>query len=179
MAWEGWEHCLGPPGGVQHGFLLPRSSETLPAQGAEDSGYSDVGGAEICTLRALKSVSVECGATLLERAVRVPCPRRIWRPGPLRCIFSLLCTGHTHTQASTDGTRAGVHTRGILPRGPGTHTLVHTHVHAYTHSPRLPHSVPSEDDGATSAGSAMRCDPGGSHSHRTQAAPRGCRMLRP
>ena len=56
------------------------------------------------------------------------------------------------------------------------HTLVHTHIHVYTHSPRLPHSAPSEDDGATSAGSAMHCDPSGSHSHRTQAAPRavGC-----
>lgn len=158
--------------------MLPRSSETLLAQGAKDSGYSDVRGAEICAFRALKSVSVECGAALLERAMRVPCPRRIRRPGPLRCIFSLLCT-ETHTHTSTRTAHGQVCTHGRFYPETQAHTLVHTHVHVYTHSPRLPHSAPSEDDGATSTGSAMHCDPSGSHSHRTQAAPRGCGMLRP
>ncbi|KAI4560420.1 hypothetical protein MJT46_012658 [Ovis ammon polii x Ovis aries] len=51
--------------------------------GAENSGYSDAGGPEICAFRALKSVSVECGAAALERAVRMPCSRRIRKPGPL------------------------------------------------------------------------------------------------
>ena len=113
--------------------MLPRSSETPLAQGAKDSGYSDVRGAEICAFRALQSVSVECEAALLERAMRAPCPRRIRRPGPLRCIFSLLCT-ETHAHASKHGRHTGrcAHMGDPTRRPRHTHSCTHTYMSTHT-----------------------------------------------
>ena len=105
----------------------------------------------------------------------------------LRCVFSLPHTEtHTHTQASTDNTRAGMHTQETLPRDPGTRTSTHTlmdmRVHVYTRSPRLPRSVPSKDDwpggqGMPQATSARLADtlhdPGGAIPTEHRASPGG------
>lgn len=85
---------------------------------------------EICAFRALKSVSVECGAAALEPG----CEDAVFQEdsrslGPLRCGFSLAAWRDTHTQEPrTAHGQVCTHGR-ILPRVSGTHVCTHPCAH--------------------------------------------------